>query len=103
MTVYSLVLFVLPAALLSSVIVTAFCFLLDTIQPSYVDTFFFCSLQPAIVLAPINCTQTAAPQTEGPSAKPEPQTTEATNQSEDSHRPQETPPTEKDGEENKSE
>ncbi|KAM9323110.1 signal peptide peptidase-like 2 [Pholidichthys leucotaenia] len=31
---------------------------------------------PAIALAPINCTQTAAPQTEEPSAQPEPQTAE---------------------------
>ncbi|TKS79596.1 Signal peptide peptidase-like 2B [Collichthys lucidus] len=46
---------------------------------------------PAIVLAPINCTQTTAPQTEEPSTKPEPQTTD--DQSEDSpqHPPQETP------------
>ncbi|XP_023121429.2 signal peptide peptidase-like 2 isoform X1 [Amphiprion ocellaris] len=60
---------------------------------------------PPIVLAPINCTQTAAPQTEGPSAKLEPQTTEATNQSEDSPQQpsQETSPVvEKDEEENKS-
>ncbi|KAM9349085.1 signal peptide peptidase-like 2 [Symphorus nematophorus] len=60
---------------------------------------------PAIVLAPINCTQTAAPQIEGPSTKPEPGTTEATNQSEEDspqQLPQETPPTEKDEEENKS-
>lgn len=54
---------------------------------------------PPIVLAPINCTQTAAPQTEENLTKPEPQTTE-----EDSphHPPQETPPPEKDEEENKS-
>lgn len=51
----------------------------------------FCPLQPAIVLAPINCTQTTAPQIEEPSTKPEPQTTD--DQSEDSpqHPPQETP------------
>lgn len=56
------------------------------------------------MLAPINCTQTAEPQIEGPSTKPEPQTTEATNQSEDSprHPPQETPPAEKEEDENKS-
>lgn len=60
------------------------------IQPSYMDT-CFCPLQPAIVLAPINCTQTTAPQIEEPSTKPEPQTTD--DQSEDSpqHPPQETP------------
>ncbi|CAG5896507.1 unnamed protein product [Menidia menidia] len=47
---------------------------------------------PPIALAPINCTQSAELQAEGPSAKLEPQTTEA-NQSEDSPEqpPQETP------------
>uniref|UniRef100_A0A671Z0B3 Signal peptide peptidase-like 2B n=1 Tax=Sparus aurata TaxID=8175 RepID=A0A671Z0B3_SPAAU len=71
--------------------------------PSYIDT-SFCPLQPAIALTPINCTQTAAPQIEEPPTKLEPQTSEATNQSEDSPQqpPQETPPAEKDGEENKS-
>lgn len=64
----------------------------------------FCPLQPAIVLTPINCTQTAAPQIEGPLTKPESQTTEAPNQSGDSPRQplQETPPAEKDEGENKS-
>ncbi|XP_041658865.1 signal peptide peptidase-like 2 isoform X2 [Cheilinus undulatus] len=58
---------------------------------------------PAIVLAPINCTQTAAPQTEGPSTKPEPQPEEDANQSEDSPLPppQETPTAEKNEEEDK--
>lgn len=80
-----------------------FCFLPNTVQPSYIDT-SFCPLQPAIALTPINCTQTAAPQIEEPPTKLEPQTSEATNQSEDSPQqpPQETPPAEKDGEENKS-
>uniref|UniRef100_A0A671Z0G7 Signal peptide peptidase-like 2B n=1 Tax=Sparus aurata TaxID=8175 RepID=A0A671Z0G7_SPAAU len=78
-------------------------FVVNTIQPSYIDT-SFCPLQPAIALTPINCTQTAAPQIEEPPTKLEPQTSEATNQSEDSPQqpPQETPPAEKDGEENKS-
>uniref|UniRef100_A0A3Q0RIM3 Signal peptide peptidase-like 2B n=1 Tax=Amphilophus citrinellus TaxID=61819 RepID=A0A3Q0RIM3_AMPCI len=59
---------------------------------------------PAIVLAPINCTQTATPQTEGPSAKPEPEATEEqANRSEDSpqHPPQQTPSAESNEEENK--
>lgn len=100
MTVYSQ--FCLSTAILSSVVIVTFCVLLNTIQPSYVDA-SFCPLQPAIVLAPINCTQTAAPQIEVPSPKPEPQTTGATNPSEDSPRqpPQETPPAEKDEEGNK--
>ena len=56
------------------------------------------------MLAPINCTQTAAPQTDAPSTKPEPQTTEATTQSEDSPQqpPQETLPAENDEDKDKS-
>uniref|UniRef100_A0A8C2Z5D8 Signal peptide peptidase-like 2B n=1 Tax=Cyclopterus lumpus TaxID=8103 RepID=A0A8C2Z5D8_CYCLU len=54
---------------------------------------------PPLVLAPINCTQTAAPQTEDHLTKPETQSTE-----EDSphYPPQETPPARKDEVENKS-
>uniref|UniRef100_A0A8D3CWQ8 Signal peptide peptidase-like 2B n=1 Tax=Scophthalmus maximus TaxID=52904 RepID=A0A8D3CWQ8_SCOMX len=60
---------------------------------------------PAIVLAPINCTQTAGPQKEeGPSAKSEPQTAEAADRSEDAspRPPQETAPAEKDEDKDKS-
>uniref|UniRef100_A0A7N6ABJ7 Signal peptide peptidase-like 2B n=1 Tax=Anabas testudineus TaxID=64144 RepID=A0A7N6ABJ7_ANATE len=61
-------------------------------------------VQPPIVLTPINCTQTAAPQTEGASTKPEPETTETPSQSDDwpKHPPQETLPAEKDEGDNKS-
>lgn len=89
------------AAVLSSV---AFCFQPNTIWPSYIDA-CFCPLQPAIVLAPINCTQSAAPQTDVPmTTKSEPQLTEAADRSEDSPQqpaPQEPLPAEKDEEENK--
>lgn len=66
----------------------------------------FCPLQPAIVLAPINCTQTTAPQTEVPlNPKPEPQPTEEADPSEEKAQepaPQERPTTENADEENKS-
>lgn len=61
------------------------------------QAFVFCPLQPAIVLAPINCTQTAAPPTKEASAKPESPTAEdQASQSEDSPQdpPQKTPPVE---------
>lgn len=75
----------------------------ETFQSSHTD-FVFCPQQPPIVLAPINCTQTAMPQTEGSSTKPEQETTEATGQSEDwpQRSPQETPTAEKDEGDNKS-
>ncbi|KAG7243455.1 hypothetical protein INR49_010433 [Caranx melampygus] len=61
---------------------------------------------PAIALAPINCTQTAAPQTEGPSTKQEPPqpSSEATAQSEGSpqHSPQGTAPADNDEDKDKS-
>ena len=71
---------------------------------TFSQTLFSAPPQPPIALAPINCTQTAEPQTEGPSAKLEPQTTEATNQSEDTPEqpPQEIPPVENGEEKNKS-
>lgn len=68
------------------------------------QAFVFCPLQPAIVLAPINCTQTAAPPTKEPSAKPEsPTAEEQASQSEDSPQdpPQKTPPVESNEEEKK--
>lgn len=43
------------------------------------NTLCLSSLQPAIVLAPIHCTQTAEPQVEVPAAKPEPQSPEPQN------------------------
>lgn len=61
------------------------------------QAFVFCPLQPAIVLAPINCTQTATPPTKEASAKPEsPTAEEQASQSEDSPQdpPQKTPPVE---------
>ncbi|XP_060939832.1 signal peptide peptidase-like 2 [Limanda limanda] len=59
---------------------------------------------PAIMLAPINCTQTATPQTEGLSTKPEPLTSESAAQSEDTPNqpPQATPPPENDEDKDKS-
>lgn len=53
-----------------------------------------CSPQPPIALAPINCTQTAEPQTDEPPPKAEPHTTESSNQSGDAPErpPQETEP-----------
>ncbi|XP_069013895.1 signal peptide peptidase-like 2 isoform X1 [Embiotoca jacksoni] len=54
---------------------------------------------PAVALAPINYTQTAAPQTEGPAAKAEQPAAGATDQSDAP--PQETPPAEDDEEENR--
>ncbi|MEQ2273877.1 Signal peptide peptidase-like 2B, partial [Xenotaenia resolanae] len=55
---------------------------------------FLVYLQPPIVLAPINPTQTAEPQADGPPPEPKPQTPEATAQSEDTpdaQPPQEVP------------
>jgi len=52
----------------------------------------FSLLQPAIMLTPINCTQTPAPPTEESLTNPEPHSQEPTNQSEDT---QETSPTTK--------
>lgn len=78
----------------------------DPKRPVY--TRAFCPLQPAIALAPINCTQTPAPpppQTEVPlSPKPEPQAPEEAEPGEEKAQdpaPQEQPPTEKDEEEDK--
>lgn len=66
----------------------------------------FCPLQPAIVLAPINCTQTTAPQTEVPlTPKAEPQAAEDADPSEEKAQepaPQEQSATENDQEESKS-
>lgn len=65
----------------------------------------FCPFQPAVVLAPINCTQTAAPQTEVPlTPKPEPEPTADAKPGEDHDQepaPQEQPATENEEEENK--
>lgn len=102
MPVYSLVLFVLSTAILSCYY--EYIWFSARHNSAILYRHFFCPLQPAIVLTPINCTQTAAPQIEGPLTKPESQTTEAPNQSGDSPRQplQETPPAEKDEGENKS-
>lgn len=70
-----------------------------------VYTHAFCPLQPAIVLAPVNCTQTTAPQTEVPlTPKPEAQPAGIADPgAEKAQEPaQEQPATEKHEEENKS-